>query len=60
MMLHNIYQGSRPYDFRQEDFFISLHKICDPLGGHYWPKGHNLNKHGRGPLGDATYQISRL
>ena len=26
-----------------------------PLGSyHYWPKGHNLNKHGRGPLGDAT------
>ena len=26
---------------------------------HFWPQGHNLNKPGRGPLGDATYQISR-
>ena len=24
------------------------------------PQGHNLNKLGRGPFGDATYQISRL
>ena len=23
-------------------------------------KGHNLNNFGRGPLGDVTYQISRL
>ena len=28
--------------------------------GHFWPKGHNLNKLGKGLLGDATYQISRL
>ena len=27
---------------------------------HFWPQGHNLNNFGRGPLGDATYQISRL
>ena len=27
---------------------------------HFWPKGHNLNKLGRGPLDGATYQISRL
>ena len=26
--------------------------------GHFRPKGHNLNKLGRGPLG--IYQISRL
>ena len=32
-----------------------------PLGhGHFWPQGHNLNKFGWGPLGDATYQISKL
>ena len=23
----------------------------------FWPQGHNSNKLGRGPLGDATYQI---
>ena len=28
-------------------------------GDHFWPQGHNLNKIGRGPLDDATYQISR-
>ena len=40
---------------------ISLCKTCDPPGlGHYWPKGHNLNKLGIGPLGDTTYQISML
>ena len=28
-----------------------------PLGqGHFWPQADNLNKLGRGPLGDATYQ----
>ena len=29
-----------------------------PGWGHFLPQGHNLNKLGRGPLGDATYQIS--
>ena len=37
MMLHAKDQGSRPYGFRQEDFFyvfpyISLCKICDSRG----------------------------
>ena len=37
-MLHTKYQESRPYDFRHEDFlnvfhYISLCKLCDPLGG---------------------------
>ena len=36
-MLHTKYQGSRPYGFRQEDFFmflpISLCKACDHRGG---------------------------
>ena len=28
--------------------------------GPFLPQGHNFNnRHGRGPLGDATYQISR-
>ena len=26
----------------------------------FWPQGHNLNKLGRGLLGHATYQISKL
>ena len=38
--------------------FISLCKTCDPSGlAIIGPKGHNLNKLGIGPLGDATYQI---
>ena len=27
---------------------------------HFWPQGHNLKKLGKGPLGEATYQISML
>ena len=53
-MPHTKYQVSRPYGLRQEDFFMfSLRKTSDP-------QGHNLNKLGRGPLGDATYKQSRL
>ena len=40
--------------------YISLSKHVTPGVAHFWPKGHNLNKLGRGLLGDATYQISRL
>ena len=41
--------------------YISLCKAFDPPGwGHFWPKGYNLNKLGRGQLGDDTYQISML
>ena len=62
------YQISRLYAlwFQTRRFFngspyISLCKTCDPPGGGYfWPLGHNLSKLDRGPLGDATYQISRL
>ena len=68
MMMHTIYQGSRFVVSDKKIFhvfpimiIISLCKTCDPLGGAIvWPNGHNLNKLGRGPLGDATYQISRL
>ena len=63
MMLHNKYQSSRPYGFRQEYFsFFSLYKPIKNVtqdGAHFWPQGHNLNKIGRGLLVDATCQISR-
>ena len=39
--------------------YISLSKTCD-LWGPFLAPGHNLNKLDRGPIGDATYQISRL
>ena len=63
--LHTKYQGSRPYSFRQEDFFMfSLYKAyvkhVTPGRGHFLPQGHNVNTLGLGLLGDATYQISRL
>ena len=65
MMLHTKYQGSRPCGFRQEDRFMFLPilvyvKHVTPRQGHFWPQGHNLNELGRGPQGDATYQISKL
>ena len=66
MMLHNKYQGCRPCGFRQEDFSgFPLYKPTyvkhvTPGWGHFWLQGHNLNKLGRGPLGDATYQIPWL
>ena len=65
MMLHTKYQYSRPYGFRQEDFFmfftIQAYVKRVTLGwGHFWPQVHNLNKLGRGPPGDATYQIPNL
>ena len=65
VMLHTKYQGYRPCGFRQEELFMfslynSMLNIW-PLGAaHFWPQGYNLNKLGRGPLDDATHQISRL
>ena len=63
MMLHTKYLGSRPYGFIEEYFFhvypLSANvKYVTPGAGPFLPKGHNLNKLGRGPQGDATYQIS--
>ena len=65
MMPHTNDKGSKPYGFRPEDFFnvfpsISLCKTCDRGRGHFWPHQYNLNKIGRGPLGDASYQIKAL
>ena len=56
VMLHNKYQGSRSYGFRQKDFFffaIAYVKHVTPWSGRFWPQGDNLNKLGRGPLGDV-------
>ena len=36
--------------------------LVTPGPGHFWPQGHNLNKLGRGQLGDVihtNYQDSR-
>ena len=61
VMLHTKYQTSKLCGFRGEDFlrfsYISLCKSDKPQGGPFLPEGHYLNKLGRGPLGEATYQI---
>ena len=36
------------------------HVPGDTWCGPFLPQGHYLNKLGRGPLGDAKYQISKL
>ena len=66
MMLHTKYRGSMSCGFsvRREDFFMFPYKTyvkhVPPRRGHFWPKGHKLNKLCSGILGDDTYQISRL
>ena len=41
--------------------YISLRKICDPRGSSFYcPRGHTLNNLGRGPLGNAIFQIFRF
>ena len=64
-MLHTKYQGPRPYGLDKKIFsmFFPIEayvKHVTPEAVHYWPKGHNFNTLGKGPLGHATYQISRL
>ena len=65
MMLHTNYQGFRPYGFRSEDFFMFFTvytnvKHVTPWAGPFLAPGDNLNKLGRSPLGDATYEVSKL
>ena len=64
-MLHTKYQGSIGLAASDKKIFsglpyISLCETCDPGEGHFWSKWNNLDKHGRGPLGDDTYKISRF
>ena len=37
--------------------YISLCKTSALKRGHFWSLGKNLNSLGRGPLGEAMYQI---
>ena len=64
-MLYTKYQSSRLSSFREEEFwnFLSLFlcsNLWPPGQAQFWPQGHHMNKLGRDPLGDATYQISKL
>ena len=62
VMLNTKNQDSRPYGFRQKDFFVFLPcKTCDPKGGAIVVhRGIVFIKLGRRPLDIVTYQISRL
>ena len=56
MMLHTKYLDLVVSDKKIFSHFsyISLCKtIVTPGRGHFWPQGYNLNKLGRGLLGDA-------
>ena len=62
-MVHTKYQGYRPFVPDKKIFMFSLICLCntcDPCIGPFWPKGHNLNRLGRGLLGDATQNIKAL
>ena len=41
-------------------FFVPMFQLVTPRGGggQSWPQEHHMNKLDRGPLEDATYQIS--
>ena len=58
-MQHTKYQGHKPYGFRRG---FCLCKTGDPppppRWAIVWPQGYNLNKFGRGSLGDTSYPIS--
>ena len=50
---------------KKNNFLVcTLNQSPDVIKGQFYkgirPSGHNLNKLGRAPLGDATYQLSRL
>ena len=61
LMLHANYQKSGSYGFRKKRCFkIFLWKADKSQSGTIIGPGHNLNSIGRGPLGDATCQISQV
>ena len=62
-MLHSRFQAPEP-NGSEEEFFkkylcISMVQHQDPLAwNQFIPRGHHLNKLGKGLLGHATYKIS--
>ena len=60
-MLHTKYEMSRLSGFREEDILrFSYEKLKSPGVWPFVARGHNFNKLGRRPLGDTTYQKSKL
>ena len=58
-------QGSRHCGFRQEDFFMFFQykpmlTNVTPRVDHFWHKGYNLNKNGKGLQDNVTHQMPRL
>ena len=42
-------------------FLVPISELVSPPGQvKFLPQGHQINKHGKGPLGDDTYQISNF
>ena len=61
VMLQTQYERFRLSGFREEDFLRFSYEIL--ISPRVWPfltRGSYLNKLCRGPLGDKTYQISKL
>ena len=64
-MPHNKYQISTPSSFREKKklkmgFFVPMFQLVTPRVGPVMTPGHHMNRLGRGPQGDAMYQISKL
>ena len=59
-MLHTKFQTSGPSSYEEEDFCIYFYAFLwfDPGAGPSWTLGPWLNKLGKGPPGNATYQIT--
>ena len=62
MMLHTKFQGSRLCGFKQEG--LVFHVLCKTndtsVGAIFGPMCIFVNKLGREPLDDASYQIARF
>ena len=50
--------GSKGHGELDHDLCLQGH-LLGPERGHFWPQGYNLNNLGRGPLGEAKYQLSK-
>ena len=64
-MLYTKFYGSKPNSSEEEDFLIFFMyfyglNLGPPAAGHLGTCDLHLNKLGKGPLGNATNQISRI
>ena len=56
--LHLLVQEEKIFKFFL--LFCYVSNLWPPGQGQFWPQVHHIKKFGRGPLGDATYQLSKL